>query len=650
MRRFRSPARLGTAGENPSVSDPEGLAGKREKEVPFMLFEDFQLAPPILEALGRCGHHTPTPVQAQAIPAALEGRDLIVSAQTGTGKTAAFVLPALQFLTRNGGSRPKGRGPLVLVLTPTRELADQVTDACRIYGKCLKVKSCAIFGGMPFSKQLHALAASPELVVATPGRLLDLMNRRRIDLAHVEIFVLDEADRMLDMGFIEDVERIASAVPGEARTYMFGATLGKAMTRLADRFMKDPRQIRIAPEKITHECIEQRLHAVDDAGHKSRLLEHLCADPEIKKAIIFSATKIGAESLAKELRAMGHSAAALHGDMKQNARNRTMLNMRRGKIRLLVATDVAARGLDVTGISHVINYDLPRFAEDYVHRIGRTGRAGQSGIAISMASRGDLPHLARIERHLGHPLSLSVIEGLEPSRPLRKPRSDGPGNGRRSNGFGHPKGFRGAKPAGKPFRPGGKRHDGPARGPGEKPFRKREEGGSAPGYGKREAGGGHGYGKREFESVPGYGKREFGGGHGYGKPATGHRKFGGSPERTGGDARYAAAGARKDRNGGDKRYGGGTFNERKGSDGRGGANNGFNARRGGTGIFRQESGSDGRYVPTGPLHERNGGKSRYASGRKRDGNGAGAPGGLIVEYKKGSSAKGKGKPNRKSFA
>jgi superfamily II DNA/RNA helicase len=388
----------------------------------FMSFEALQLAPPILKALAQCGHQKPTQVQAEAIPKALAGHDIIASAQTGTGKTAAFVLPALQRLSVDNPGHKSGLR--VLVLTPTRELADQVTQATRTYGKYLRVKSVAIFGGMPFGEQIKGLSRRPDMIVATPGRLLDHMERGRIDLSQLEMLVMDEADRMLDMGFIDDVKRISSTVPKSCQILLFAATVGSEMTRLAQGLMKNPERIQIAPGEITHDRIEQRLHLADNLNHKNRMLQHLCADSTMTRAIIFSATRRDADSLAHALNAQGYSAAALHGDMTQNARNRTMLNMRRGKIRLLVATDVAARGLDVTGITHVINFDLPRFAEDYVHRIGRTGRAGKSGIAISFASRADLPYLNRIERYMGQNLPMSVIPGLEPAYPMQRQGSD----------------------------------------------------------------------------------------------------------------------------------------------------------------------------------------------------------------------------------
>ncbi|RLB81649.1 MAG: ATP-dependent helicase [Deltaproteobacteria bacterium] len=382
-----------------------------------MSFENLQLASPILKAVDECGYTAPTPIQVQSIPKVLAGQDLIASAQTGTGKTAAFVLPSLQRLSTPCPGRK--RSLRALVLTPTRELAEQITQSARVYGKYLRVKSTTIVGGMPYHKQLMALSQSPDLVIATPGRLLDHLERGRINLSGLELLVLDEADRMLDMGFIQDVEKIAHSAPPQRQTLLFAATLNNTIIKLARRILKHPERVEIAAQKTTHEHIEQRLHVADNLKHKHRMLKHLIADPDMTKAIIFSATKRDADNLARELYAQGHAAAALHGDMNQSARNRTMSNMRRGKIRLLVATDVAARGIDVAGISHIINFDLPKCAEDYVHRIGRTGRAGASGIAISFASSKEFDELCRIERYIGETLPKHVIPGLEPTRSLQ---------------------------------------------------------------------------------------------------------------------------------------------------------------------------------------------------------------------------------------
>ena len=382
-----------------------------------MSFKNLKLASPIMKALDRCGYTVPTPIQALSIPKILAGQDVIASARTGTGKTAAFMLPILQHLS----SRSPGQdhAPPALVLTPTRELAEQISRSARTYGKYLRVKSSTIVGGMPYPKQIEALSKSLDLVIATPGRLLDLLGRGHIKLTGLELLVLDEADRMLDMGFIEDVERIVDCAPPERQTLLFAATLDNTIVKLARRILKDPERVEVESTKITHKRIEQRLHVVDNLRHKHRMLEHLIADSHLTRAIIFSATKKDADHLARELYAEGHAAAALHGDMRQSARNRTMSNMRRGKIRLLVATDVAARGIDVAGISHIINFDLPRCAEDYVHRIGRTGRAGASGIAISFALPGEVNELSRIERYIGQTLRRHVIPGLEPTRSLQ---------------------------------------------------------------------------------------------------------------------------------------------------------------------------------------------------------------------------------------
>ncbi|MFA5073184.1 MAG: DEAD/DEAH box helicase [Nitrospirota bacterium] len=384
-----------------------------------MSFVNLQLNEPLLKAVKLCGYTTPTPVQCQAIPKILAGHDLIATAQTGTGKTAAFVLPALQRLGMQSASK-KSKGPRVLVLTPTRELANQITTAVSAYGKFMRIRSGVILGGMPYFEQQRLLSQPVDLIVATPGRLMDHMEQGRIDFSRLELLVLDEADRMLDMGFSEAVDTIAAATPKTRQTLMFTATMDTTMAKLAQRLLKNPVRVEIAGKKMTLETIEQRLHAADDMQHKNKLLKHLITDRSMTKAIIFSGTKRNADQLCRELSAQGHASAALHGDMSQNARNRTILNMRRGKIRLLVATDVAARGLDVSGITHVINYDLPKNAEDYVHRIGRTGRAGASGIAISFASGKEVDSLRSIERFIGQSIPQQVIPGLEPAYALRQ--------------------------------------------------------------------------------------------------------------------------------------------------------------------------------------------------------------------------------------
>ncbi len=387
-------------------------------------FKDFQLHPAILRAVKQCGYTAPTPIQLEAIPKVLADHDLIASANTGTGKTAAFVLPALQRLTkrhfdRKERKRPSGK-PEVLILTPTRELANQVSQAIQDYGQNLRYNSVSLVGGMPYNQQLRRLSRPVDIVVATPGRLLDLIERRNIDLSNVNMLVLDEADRMLDMGFIDEVNKITDMTPKNRQTLLFTATWDNQLAGLASRLLKDPERIQMESRPTQHN-IEQRMHIADNLDHKNRLLAHLLKDDDLTQAIIFSGTKLGADTLARDLKAQGFAAAALHGDMKQGARTRTLTNLRRGKLRLLVATDVAARGLDITSVSHVINYDIPRFAEDYVHRIGRTGRAGAAGTAISFVLPDDSLHLERIERFIEQRVPQIEIPGLEPTASLRRP-------------------------------------------------------------------------------------------------------------------------------------------------------------------------------------------------------------------------------------
>jgi superfamily II DNA/RNA helicase len=387
-------------------------------------FENLDLHPAIIKAVQEAGYTTPTPIQQQAIPELIAGHDLMASAQTGTGKTAAFMLPALHRLA--SPAKKHSRGPRVLVLTPTRELALQVSEAASKYGKFLpRVNVVSILGGMPYPLQNKLLSQSVDILVATPGRLIDHIQRGRIDFSRLEMLVLDEADRMLDMGFIQDVERIASSTPAERQTLLFSATLDAAIDKIAARLLKTPKRIQIASQRAKLDNIEQRLHYVDDLSHKNKLLDHLLRDVTMKQAIVFTATKRDADSLADNLSAQGHKAAAMHGDMTQRERTRTLTGLRQGRLKILVATDVAARGIDVADITHVINFDLPKFAEDYVHRIGRTGRAGASGIAVSFASDRDGIHLKRIERFTGNRIQSHVVPGMEPRFKPRTIRNDG---------------------------------------------------------------------------------------------------------------------------------------------------------------------------------------------------------------------------------
>lgn len=389
-----------------------------------MDFKKLDLHPGILKALDEAEFVQPTPIQEKVIPIIMEGHDLLGSAQTGTGKTAAFLLPSLNRLTKPSPIR--SQGPRVLILVPTRELAMQVASEAVKYSKYLsRVKTVCIYGGAPYPTQNRELSRPYEILVATPGRLIDHMERGRIDFARLELFILDEADRMLDMGFIEPVEQIASATPSSRQTLMFSATIKKNIVTLSKRLLKDPREVSVVPECAKHENIEQRLHYVDDIGHKHRLLDHFLSDPTLNQAIIFTATKRSADSLADVLVERGFEAATLHGDMNQGQRTRTITQLRQGKIRILVATDIAARGIDVLTISHVVNFDLPSTAEDYVHRIGRTGRAGGKGLAVSFAAYRDLHLVKEIEQFTGQKIPPHEVSGMEPKlkASVAKPKS-----------------------------------------------------------------------------------------------------------------------------------------------------------------------------------------------------------------------------------
>ena len=367
-----------------------------------MSFAPLNLHPSIQKAIEACNYTEPTPVQAQTIPEILAGKDVVACAQTGTGKTAAFVLPALHHLASHD---PSGK-PRVLILTPTRELAAQITKAAGIYGKFLRFNIISLVGGMPYDPQIRDLKRGADIIVATPGRLIDHLENKRVDLSGIEILVLDEADRMLDMGFIEDVEKIASQSPGKRQTLLFSATTDKSLKNVIAQLLSEPVQINLSMQQISAPQIKQSLYKARNMHHKSRMLKHFLNDENIYKAIIFSATKQNVDRLAGELREEGFAAAALHGDLRQNVRNRTIEGLRKGKIQFLVATDVAARGLDISDITHVINYDLPKFSEDYVHRIGRTGRAGKSGEAISFFTNVDMRNLQKIERYIGKRLTI----------------------------------------------------------------------------------------------------------------------------------------------------------------------------------------------------------------------------------------------------
>ena len=417
-------------------------------------FDALQLDPAILRALQSAGYDSPTPVQAQAVPAALAGRDLMASAQTGSGKTAAFLLPALQKMIRR--SDKPGKGPRVLVLTPTRELAMQVEKNAQLYAQNMKwLRSATLVGGAGFGFQIKALSRPIDLIVATPGRLMDHMRAGRIDFDRLEMLVLDEADRMLDMGFIDDIKTIVAATPDSRQTLLFSATWDGEVGKLARNLTKNPEVIEI--ERVDEQGkIEEQLLYCDDKNHKNRLLDHILRDANIDQCVIFTATKSMSEQLADELYEKGFAANCLHGDMPQGWRNRTLNDLRRGRTKILVATDVAARGIDVPTITHVINYDLPKQAEDYVHRIGRTGRAGRTGIAISFADAREYMLVHKIERYLGRKLPETAIPGMEPTRKRSKAAPSKPkgkggwgkgGYARDNKGYGRDGKPRSGKPA-----------------------------------------------------------------------------------------------------------------------------------------------------------------------------------------------------------
>ena len=359
-----------------------------------MLFSELKLIEPLLRALEEEGYQEPTPIQERSIPHVLVGRDLLGCAQTGTGKTAAFALPILQRLTE---TKPATRVVRVLVLAPTRELASQIGESFSSYGRHLPFHNNVIFGGVNQSGQVRLLRQSPDILVATPGRLLDLMSQRLVSLANVEVFVLDEADRMLDMGFIHDVRKVIAVLPQKRQTLLFSATMPPDIQRLADAILKSPARAEAAPVATTAEKIAQSIYYVRKSD-KRMLLDHLLKDTAIERVLVFTRTKHGADRVVEQLGKSRVVAAAIHGNKSQNARERALSGFKRGDTRVLVATDIAARGIDIDGISHVINYDLPNIPESYVHRIGRTARAGASGIAFSFCDREERAYLADIEK------------------------------------------------------------------------------------------------------------------------------------------------------------------------------------------------------------------------------------------------------------
>jgi len=387
-----------------------------------MSFQSLDLHPKILQALSAAGYVEPTAVQVDAIPKIMKGFDTRASAQTGTGKTAAFLLPLVNRLI-TPSSKP-GKGPRTLILVPVRELAQQIDMQAKKYTKYLQhIKTTCVVGGVSYHAQIRKLVQPCDILIATPGRLIDLMKQKKVNFSRLEMFVLDEADRMLDMGFTEPVKEIVKTMPPSRQTLLFSATLEGSVMKLSESIMNNPLDIVVHAKHAKHANIDQRLHYVDDLRHKNSLLDHILSTHCVEHTIIFTSTKRFADQLAKELHDKGYQTAALHGDMNQRRRSETIMKLRKGKIKILVATDVAARGIDVQSITHVINFDLSRNVEDYVHRIGRTGRVGAKGTALTFATRGEESLVKKIEKFTGQPINIVEIAGLEPRKQNNRRRA-----------------------------------------------------------------------------------------------------------------------------------------------------------------------------------------------------------------------------------
>lgn len=408
-----------------------------------MLFEDLNLTEPILKALKTEGYEKPTPIQQQAIPIVLQQKDLLGCAQTGTGKTAAFAIPILQLL---GGKQSKGqRNIKALILTPTRELAIQIDESFAAYGRHMGLRHTVIFGGVSQVPQVAELRRGVDILTATPGRLLDLINQRLLNIKDLEIFVLDEADRMLDMGFIHDVKRVISIIPQKRQTLFFSATMPPEIQKLADTILSNPTKVEVTPVSSTAEKIDQSLYYVDKK-QKKNLLEHLLKDQGIVTALVFTRTKHGADRVVKDLKKIGVTAEAIHGNKSQNHRQRALTHFKTGQLRVLVATDIAARGIDVDELSHVINYDLPNVPETYVHRIGRTGRAGLSGVAFSFCDAEEKPYVRDIQKLIAkqipvvdnHPYPLTGVLELPADAKPQQQGKQGQGSGSKPKGSFNP--------------------------------------------------------------------------------------------------------------------------------------------------------------------------------------------------------------------
>ncbi|PWB39523.1 MAG: DEAD/DEAH box helicase [Rhodocyclales bacterium] len=398
-----------------------------------MTFEELGLLPELLKAVADAGYTEPTPIQAQAIPVVLAGKDVMGGAQTGTGKTAGFVLPLLQRLARHASTSPSpARHPVrALILTPTRELAMQVHESVQTYGKYIPLRDLVVYGGVDIKPQTEALRRGVEIVVATPGRLLDHVQQKSVNFNSVEVLVLDEADRMLDMGFIPDIKRILAMLPKERQSLLFSATFSEEIKKLADTMLKAPVLIEVARRNAVTETVTHRMHPVD-ADNKRQLLAHILKTSSLKQVLVFVGTKFGASRLAHYLEKQGIEATAIHGDKSQQQRTEALDDFKSGKARVLVATDVAARGLDIDDLPHVINFELPHVPEDYVHRIGRTGRAGKEGDATSLVCAEERGKLAEIEKLIKRPIEQVVVPGFEPGAEFSGPAEKRRGRGGRT--------------------------------------------------------------------------------------------------------------------------------------------------------------------------------------------------------------------------
>ncbi len=432
----------------------------RRPESSFLTkFTDLGLAEPLLKALAAEGYETPTPIQAQAIPHILQGRDLLGAAQTGTGKTAAFALPMLNKLLATP-RRLSPRAVRVLILSPTRELAAQIEASTRAYAQFTTLKSTVIFGGVPVGKQIRALGDKIDILVATPGRLIDLVDQRAVSLREIEFLVLDEADQMLDLGFIHALRRIATLIPKECQTLLFSATMPKPIREIASAYLTDPVEVAVTPVATTAEKIDQRV-VFTEQGDKPALLAKTLNVPELERAIVFTRTKHGADKVVRQLGQTGIEAAAIHGNKSQGQRERALGAFRDGSLRILVATDIAARGIDVDGISHVVNFDLPNVPETYVHRIGRTARAGAAGIAIAFCTPEERGDLAAIEKLTGvKPAPIGEVPYWDGRTPKKPQPNRGGGRGQqqaRPQGQGRPQGQQAKRQDGKRPEQGGQR-------------------------------------------------------------------------------------------------------------------------------------------------------------------------------------------------